>query len=108
MQRTIRKVFSRAMVAVAVSLPLMCSHALAGRAESLIVVREQGPNSLDIQGVGTNRPAYGISWMVIDLIGTASPSIVGKGQLRKITSLGWLSERVEPKATVLSAFSEAR
>jgi len=41
-------------------------------------------------------------------IDAASPSSVEKGQLRKGTSLGWPSERVEPKATVVSAFSEAR
>ena len=36
------------------------------RKETLMVCREQGPNSLDIQGVGTNRPAYGLSWNVYD------------------------------------------
>lgn len=40
--------------------------ALAGREETLIVVREQGANSLDIQGLGTNRPAYGTSWNIYD------------------------------------------
>lgn len=49
-----------------VCLPLLSSNALAGREETLIVVREQGPNSLDIHGVGTNRPAYGVSWNVYD------------------------------------------
>ena len=36
------------------------------RKETLIICREQGPNSLDIQGIGTNRPAYGLSWNVYD------------------------------------------
>lgn len=33
---------------------------------SLVVAREEGANSLDIQGVGTNRSAYGTSWNVYD------------------------------------------
>ena len=45
---------------------LISGDALAGREETLIVVREQGANSLDIQGLGTNRPAYGTSWNVYD------------------------------------------
>jgi peptide/nickel transport system substrate-binding protein len=31
-----------------------------------VVLLETGPNSLDIHGVGTNRPAYGTSWNVYD------------------------------------------
>ena len=45
---------------------LSAGNALAGRDETLIVVREQGANSLDIQGLGTNRPAYGTSWNIYD------------------------------------------
>ena len=37
-----------------------------GRQETLMVCREEGPNSLDIHGVGTNRPAYGTSWNIYD------------------------------------------
>jgi len=33
---------------------------------TLIVAREEGANSLDIHGVGTNRPAYGTSWNLYD------------------------------------------
>ena len=40
--------------------------ARASRDETLIVAREQGPNSLDIHGVGTNNPAYEASWNVYD------------------------------------------
>ena len=36
------------------------------RNETLLVVTESGPNSLDIHGVGANRPAYGVSWNVYD------------------------------------------
>ena len=37
-----------------------------GRQETLMVCREEGPNNLDIHGVGTNRPAYGTSWNIYD------------------------------------------
>lgn len=40
------------------------------RKETLLVVIESGPNSLDIHGVGTNRPAYGTSWNVYDRLMT--------------------------------------
>jgi peptide/nickel transport system substrate-binding protein len=31
------------------------------RQETLLVVSENGPNNLDVQGVGTNRPGYEVS-----------------------------------------------
>jgi len=37
-----------------------------GRNETLIVVVESGPNSMDIHGVGANRPAYQASWNLYD------------------------------------------
>lgn len=45
------------------ALPVLNIHA---KEDVLVVVREQGPNSLDIQGIGTNRPAYGTSWNIYD------------------------------------------
>ena len=36
------------------------------RRETLLVVTEVGPNSMDIHGVGANRPSYGLSWNVYD------------------------------------------
>jgi peptide/nickel transport system substrate-binding protein len=36
------------------------------RRETLLVVTEVGPNSMDIHGVGANRPSYGLSWHVYD------------------------------------------
>ena len=38
--------------------------------ETLIVVTESGPNSMDIHGVGTNRPAYQASWNLYDRLMT--------------------------------------
>lgn len=37
-----------------------------GRAETLVVLVELGPNSMDIHGVGANRPAYQASWNLYD------------------------------------------
>jgi peptide/nickel transport system substrate-binding protein len=52
---------------------LFCLAALAAvtlsadpRKETLLVVTSAGPNSMDIHGVGANRPAYGASWNLYD------------------------------------------
>jgi peptide/nickel transport system substrate-binding protein len=52
---------------------LLCTGVLSGglaeaqsRSDTLIVVVESGPNSMDIHGVGTNRPAYQASWNIYD------------------------------------------
>src|SRR5256886_6254813 len=37
-----------------------------GRQETLLVIVESGPNSMDIHGVGANRPAYQASWNLYD------------------------------------------
>jgi peptide/nickel transport system substrate-binding protein len=56
---------------------LLCMGLLAGgqaaaqsRSDTLIVVTESGPNSMDIHGVGTNRPAYQASWNIYDRLMT--------------------------------------
>src|SRR5438876_6919113 len=36
------------------------------RTETLLVIVESGPNSMDIHGVGANRPAYQASWNLYD------------------------------------------
>ncbi len=41
-----------------------------GRSETLLVVVESGPNSMDIHGVGANRPAYQASWNLYDRLMT--------------------------------------
>jgi peptide/nickel transport system substrate-binding protein len=40
------------------------------RNETLLVVTELGPNSMDIHGVGANRPAYQASWNLYDRLMT--------------------------------------
>src|SRR5579863_3998800 len=53
--------------ASAVSAPAVWSPAKAqARKETLLLVSENGPNNLDIQGLGTNRPGYEASWNCYD------------------------------------------
>ena len=61
----------RAIVFPLASL-LLASGALAQdrRTETLIIANEFGPNSLDIHGVGANRPAYGVAWVAYDRLMT--------------------------------------
>jgi peptide/nickel transport system substrate-binding protein len=61
----------RGIVVLLASL-LLASGALAQdrRTETLIVANEFGPNSLDIHGIGANRPAYGVAWVAYDRLMT--------------------------------------
>jgi len=53
--------------AAAVPAPAIWSPAKAqSRSETLLLVTENGPNNLDIHGVGTNRPGYEASWNCYD------------------------------------------
>ena len=66
-----RRDFLKSMTALAagsaVSAPAVFSPARAqGRAETLLIVSESGPNNLDIHGVGTNVPGYEVSWNCYD------------------------------------------
>jgi len=47
---------------------------------TLMIAREEGANSLDIHGVGTNRPAYGTSWNVYDRLVTYGKKLSPDGQ----------------------------
>ena len=61
------RILGAALVAVA---GLAGSARAQGRADTLLVVTELGPNSMDIHGVGTNRPAYQASWNLYDRLMT--------------------------------------
>lgn len=50
-------------------VPLDLAHAQSRR-ETLLVVSENGANSLDVQGVGTNRAGYEVSWNCYDRLMT--------------------------------------
>jgi peptide/nickel transport system substrate-binding protein len=56
---------------VATSAPAVWSGAGAqARNETLLIVTEAPPNSMDIHGVGANRPAYEVSWNTHDRLMT--------------------------------------
>src|SRR5260370_41653040 len=50
----------------AVTAPTVFSANAQSRKETLLLVTENGPNNLDIHGVGTNRPGYEASWNCYD------------------------------------------
>jgi peptide/nickel transport system substrate-binding protein len=61
--KTVTSVAAGAMVPA----PAIWSAAKAdARSETLLLVTENGPNNLDIHGVGTNRPGYEVSWNCYD------------------------------------------
>ncbi|HKY01146.1 MAG TPA: ABC transporter substrate-binding protein [Burkholderiales bacterium] len=67
-----RRIFmqSTAALGAAAILPLQVFAQGDRRKEMLIVANETGPNSLDIQTVGANRPSYGVSWLCYDRLVT--------------------------------------
>ena len=54
-----------ALIAAMVGLAVLPRSAQS-RNETLLVVTEFGPNSMDIHGVGANRPSYQASWNLYD------------------------------------------
>ncbi len=67
-----RREFLKSMTALAAGTVLpatpavMTSASAQARKETLLLVTENGPNNLDIHGVGTNRPGYEASWNCYD------------------------------------------
>ena len=61
---------SGASTALAVSSYAPAIQAQDRKTETLIVANESGPNMLDIHGIGANRPAYGVAWIVYDRLMT--------------------------------------
>lgn len=59
---------SAVLLAVVLMLPSALATPLAGqdRSDTLLVVMEGGPNSMDIHGVGANFQVYGVTWNVYD------------------------------------------
>ena len=58
------KAFLLALVAGLLSMPSVAQ--AQGRADTLVVVTEVGPNMLDIHAPGANRPSYQSSWNIYD------------------------------------------
>lgn len=66
-RRDFLKTASTAAVVAGVAAPSIISPARAdARQETLLIVSENGPNNLDIHGVGTNVPGYEVSWNCYD------------------------------------------
>jgi peptide/nickel transport system substrate-binding protein len=66
-----RRQFLKSMTAAAAGslLPapaLLSSASAQARKETLLLITENGPNNLDIHGLGTNRPGYEASWNCYD------------------------------------------
>ena len=62
------------------ALPLQ-AQAQARPKDVLIVANEFGPNSLDIQTLGANRPSYGVSWLVYDRLMTYGKKTLPDGRV---------------------------
>ncbi len=66
----------------ATAAPAVWSPAKAqSRKETLLLVTENGPNNLDIQGVGTNRPGYEASWNCYDRLITHEKRTLADGSI---------------------------
>jgi len=81
-----RRDFLKSMTAAAAStaLPapaLLNSAQAQSRKETLLLITENGPNNLDIQGVGTNRPGYEASWNCYDRLVTHPTKTLADGSL---------------------------
>ena len=79
-----RREFLQSMTALAattaVTAPAVWSPAKAqSRKETLLLVTENGPNNLDIHGVGTNRPGYEASWNCYDRLITHEKKTLSDG-----------------------------
>jgi peptide/nickel transport system substrate-binding protein len=62
-----RRLFLKQATAAAAATALTNRQAFAqARGETLLVVQELGPNSRDMQGVGSNQTVNGLSWNCYD------------------------------------------
>lgn len=61
--RFISALLAAGLLALTLGAPAQAQDA---RKETLLVVNETGPNSLDIHAVGANRPSYGVAWLAYD------------------------------------------
>ncbi|MEW5881344.1 MAG: ABC transporter substrate-binding protein [Pseudomonadota bacterium] len=66
--------------ALVAGLPLAVG-AQSRPSDVLIVANEFGPNSLDIQTVGANRPSYGVSWICYDRLMTYGRKTLPDGRV---------------------------
>jgi peptide/nickel transport system substrate-binding protein len=77
-----RRELLRAALLTGAAMPLGSLPALAqGRAETLVIVQELGPNSLDMQGVGSNQTVNGLSWNCYDRLMTYAAKTLPDGTI---------------------------
>jgi len=74
-----RRVLSTLIVTALMLLAPAVPASTQGRQETLIVIVESGPNSMDIHGVGANRPAYQASWNLYDRLMTYGVKTLSDG-----------------------------
>ncbi len=65
-RREFLKSVSAVAAGAAIGTPAVWSAQAQSRRETLLLITENGPNNLDIHGVGTNRPGYEASWNCYD------------------------------------------
>jgi peptide/nickel transport system substrate-binding protein len=63
----------------ALSAPAIFGAEAQSRKETLLLVTENGPNNLDIHGLGTNRPGYEASWNCYDRLITHEKKTLADG-----------------------------
>jgi len=81
-RRDFLKSMTAMTAAAAVPAPAIWSPAKAqSRQETLLLLTENGPNNLDIHGVGTNRPGYEASWNCYDRLITHATKTLPDGSL---------------------------
>ena len=80
-----RREFLQSMTALAagtaISTPAVWSAKAQSRKETLLLVTENGPNNLDIHGLGTNRPGYEASWNCYDRLITHGKKTLADGSI---------------------------
>jgi peptide/nickel transport system substrate-binding protein len=75
-----RREFLQATLAAGAASSLVSSPAFTqSRAEVLVLVQELGPNSLDMQGVGSNQTVNGLAWNCYDRLMTYAPKTLPDG-----------------------------
>ena len=75
-----RRLFLKQATAAAAATALTNREAFAqARGETLLVVQELGPNSLDMQGVGSNQTVNGLSWNCYDRLLTYASKTLPDG-----------------------------
>jgi peptide/nickel transport system substrate-binding protein len=75
-----RRLFLKQATAAAAATALTNREAFAqARGETLLVVQELGPNSLDMQGVGSNQTVNGLSWNCYDRLMTYASKTLPDG-----------------------------